>query len=348
MYQFNKQLILFLFVIFGLACLGLLHNSDTFSTLTGDFRGLTEDSFDRFFPKTSQNDSNTVNLGPGTQLAIAEKPVSIRVSAKSILDDFSDVIAKSKATHDAVAAVTTPTFESVIKPLGHDENRIRDLGKYFVAQDVATDKAVRDAARTGDQMLTDYLVEVWMRADVYKAVKTVFDAGPVLDPEDERLLKKIELDYRRNGLSLPLDVQESVKNLQNQMTALSIAFNGNLADDDGHVWLTKEELTGVPDDLVRTWESRKNGTVEEYKMTFQYPDVFPTLQYASLEATRHKVWLAYQNRVPQNVKLMADMINLRQEVAGLMGFDNFANYVSNIFPNFFPSYCQLLSIGFGR
>lgn len=319
LFPFTRQLGIVLAFVVVIALFGLFRNNAALPTL-----GVLRSSTISVGSKSNTTATFRMFTSP------PQKPPTFRVQASDVLPAFEQVIKKSKAINDKVASVTTVNFDTVIKPLALDEAQWSDIGTLSLLQHVSPEKSVRDAATEGQQKLSDYAVEASMREDVYKAVKEVFDSEPALDHEDKRLLTRFELEYRRNGLALPTETQEKIKALQKKMSQISIAFSKNLGEENGGVWFTRAELEGVPEDLVNSWETRTTGKETEYKMTFKYPDIIPTTKYAQLEETRHRAWVADGNKVPQNVELMVEMVQLRQQVASLLGYKNFADYVEEV------------------
>jgi Zn-dependent oligopeptidase len=102
-------------------------------------------------------------------------------------------------------------FPSVMLPLAAAEAPLESTTKLLSSyQNVAVDKALRDASNEGEVMLTDVGVEASMRVDVYAAVKGAAEAverekknAVNVDAEEKRLVEKMILDGKRAGLALP-------------------------------------------------------------------------------------------------------------------------------------------------
>ena len=260
-----------------------------------------------------------------------QQPPNYPFLASDITSAVERAIQEGRTVADSVAATPKDlvNFNNVIASLASDDARLSSVYTYLFMQHVAVEKEVRDAATSASEQLSEYLVESSVRSDVYSAVKAVFDRDyNQQDPrEDSRLLLKTELDFRRNGLAKPKYVQDEIKSLQKEMSTLAIKFSQNLGEDVSGVWFKKDELIGVPEELVESWEKRTIEGSEEHKMTFKYPDILPTTKYAKLEATRRKAWVAYENRCPENVEFMVKVMQLRKTVAALLGYGNYADYV---------------------
>ena len=161
--------------------------------------------------------------------------------------------------YDAVAAVESSkvTFINTILPLLEVD---RDSAGRGVALQlpamVALDKGLRDAASDAEKMMDEFSVEMSMRKDVFDNVlafsKT--EEAQSLSAEYKRYIEKEVRDGKRNGLHLPADVREEIKSVKKRISELGIEFNKNLNEDTTFLHFDESELSGVPEDLVKSFE----------------------------------------------------------------------------------------------
>lgn len=256
-----------------------------------------------------------------------QPPPVFTATPTSVIEDTKKFIDVSrKLTDDIVAKVTEKdaSFEKVVLPMAHDENRqglvAHILGFY---QSVSTDQELRDASTEAEKMMDDFSIEASMREDVYRLVDAALKKGDKLDPESQRLLEKEYKSYIRNGLNIPAGPKrDRFKEIKKRLSQLSIIFQKNLNEEKGGIWFTAEELDGVPEDVLSGLR-KEDG---KYWLTFKYPDLFPTLKYAKSSATRQKVFIANENKCNQNVPLFREAILLRDEAARLLGYPNHATF----------------------
>ena len=112
------------------------------------------------------------------------------------------------------------------------------------------------------------------------------------------------------------------KRSRNDLSQLSIEFSKNLNEEKGGLWFTPEELHGVPEDVLSNLK-KEDG---KYWLTYKYPDLFPTLRYATNSDVRRKVFVANENKCNQNVPLFREAIVLRDEAARLLGYPDHAAF----------------------
>lgn len=172
-------------------------------------------------------------------------------------------------------------------------------------------------------------IEMGMREDVFKIVDAVFQKKDTLDldPESLRFLEKERKNYIRNGLGLEAGPKrDRFKEIKKRLSQIQIAFQKNLNEENGALYFTPEELDGVPADLVDTWEKGTGENEGKLRVSFKYPDLFPTLKFAKNAETRRKVFIANENKVNQNMALFKEAIVLRDEAARLLGYPNHASF----------------------
>ncbi|KAI1911702.1 metalloendopeptidase [Ophidiomyces ophidiicola] len=249
----------------------------------------------------------------------------------SVVENTKRLIARSrKVQDDVVGNVTldTATFEQVLRPLATDEN-VMALESHILGfyQSVSTDAKLRDASTEAEKLMDDFGIESAMREDLFKLVDAVLKKSEKLDPESKRLLEKEHKDYIRNGLGLPVGPKrDRFKEIKKRLSQISIEFQKNLNEENGGLWLTKEELNGVPDDVVSGLKKGDGDNTGKLFLTFKYPDLFPVMKYATNAEVRKQVSIANENKCNQNVPLFKEAIILRDEAARLLGYANHAAF----------------------
>ena len=193
-----------------------------------------------------------------------------------------------------------------------------------------TDKSIRNACTEAEIQLEKFAIESIMREDVYKVVLSVFENKEImdkLDPVDRRLVEKVELSYRRNGLKLTKEKQTELKKVKEELAELGSAFSRNISEEDGKALFSREELIGMPDSFFegRDEEEDENG-VKKFVVTTKYPDLYPVMKQAKLCKTRKTLKDKDETRCPENVELIEKAIKLRYKHAQLMGYKTHAAF----------------------
>lgn len=253
-------------------------------------------------------------LFTGTKDSIVADSKALCDRTRSLLDSL---VADIKPTENPAAA----TFESVIRPQTEDENEsslsARILGFY---QYVSGDSALRDASTEAEKIMDEFSIECGMREDVFRLVDAVYSSSGLSasiekdkdrlidaalaksagldDVESARLLERERKSYIRNGLGLPEGPKrDRFKEIKKRLSQIQIAFQKNLNEENNGIWFTKDELDGVPQDVLDTLEKGTGENEGKIRLSFKYPDLFPTLKFAKSPETRRRVFIENENKV---------------------------------------------------
>ncbi|RDW58165.1 putative saccharolysin [Coleophoma cylindrospora] len=260
-----------------------------------------------------------------------QAPPAFVATPESLVEDAKKICDSTRQLLDKIAAEVTPetaTFENVVLPMAYEENmaglKNRIIGFY---QAVSTDQKLRDASSKAEELMDEFSIEASMREDIFKLVDAAFQKKAKLDPESQRLLEKERKSYITNGLGIPAGPQrDRFKEIKKRMSQIQIEFQKNLNEENGELWFTKQELEGVPTDVLETFEKGKGENEGKLRFTFKYPDLFPTLKFCLDADVRKKIFIANENKCNQNVELFQETIVLRDEAARLVGYPDWASF----------------------
>ncbi|KAI1168378.1 Metalloprotease [Nemania serpens] len=265
-----------------------------------------------------------------------QAPPTFTGSKESIIDDAKALCDTTRSLLDKLAAevpVDKANFTSALVPMINDENeaqlRSRILGFY---QYVSADAELRNASTEAEKLMDDFSIECNMREDIYALVESAFQSQKKtnelnLDAESLRFLEKERKGYIRNGLGLPKGPQrDRFKEIKKRLSQLGIQFQKTLNEENGGLWFTKEELDGVPNDVVDGLEKGTGENEGKIRLSFKYPDLFPALKFAKNPETRKKVFIANENKCNENVPLFKEAVLLRDEAARMLGYANHAAF----------------------
>ncbi|RYN69009.1 Saccharolysin [Alternaria tenuissima] len=270
-------------------------------------------------------------MAPSQYKTPPQLPPKFTATKQSLVDDAKRLIDRSRSVQDAIVRDVKPenaNFQNTLLQIARDDNKMaiesHILGFYNA---VSTSKELRDASSEVEQMLDDFGIESSMREDVFNLIDAVLKKGEKLDPESQRLLEKDHKSFIRNGLNLPAGPKrDRFKEIKQRLSQIGIAFQKNLNEENGGLWFTQEELHGVPEDVTSGLKKGEGENEGKLFLTFKYPDLFPTLKYATNPETRRKVFVENENKCNDNVPLFREAILLRDEAARLLGYDNHAQF----------------------
>ncbi|OHF02031.1 peptidase family M3 [Colletotrichum orchidophilum] len=220
------------------------------------------------------------------------------------------------------------TFANVILPLVHAENSLaREAHVLIFFKSVSPDLELRDASRKAQTLLDDFMVETAMDKAMFRLIDAVLRKNEDLDPESLRLLKKKHSERVRNGLNLPPGPQrERFAEIKSQLSRLTVEFRENLDDADGGMWLTPEELDGLPENVVSQLENGQGENKGKLLVSFGPPSFYPTLRFLKRADVRRRFHIAGHNECNQNVAIFREIVVLRDEAARLLGYPSHAAF----------------------
>lgn len=281
----------------------------------------------------------TASMAPSSRRSPPQAPPLFTATPASVMADTKRLLARSKAVQDAAAAVpeSDATFDNILLPQARDDDEFGlEANVLSFYRSVSTDAKLRDASTEAGQMMDEFVIEAGMREDIFVRTRKVYEdviqnKRDGLDPESTRLLEKEYLGFIRNGLGLPPgEKRDRYKAIRMRLSELSTQFAKNLNEENGGLWFTREELAGVPDDVLAGLrvgtEADGADSMGKLRLTFKYPDIFPVWKYCVNADTRQKVMIANENKCNANVPLFKETIVLRDEAARLLGYPNHAAF----------------------
>ncbi|KAJ7784621.1 metallopeptidase MepB [Mycena metata] len=244
-----------------------------------------------------------------------------------------EAIAAHRAVEDQVGSLQPSECDFESTRLEAAETEYENLNEPLnFYQNVAPSKALRDASTAADSLVRDYGVESSMRLDVFQAKvaaeKNIKSSGvwEKLNSEEQRLVEKMILDGKRSGLDLPEAERNTLTVLQKELSQVCLEFDKNFNEENGFVSFTKEELTGVPADVISGYTKRTEGSAEVYDVTFKTPDIFPIFKFASRPETRQRAYEGHESRLAINVPLVEKFLALRRQIAKVLKYPTWADY----------------------
>lgn len=258
--------------------------------------------------------------------------------------DFKHAIEKAIAENlkniQAIAdSKEKPTFKNTIEALAYNGGKLNRITAIFYNLNSAeTNPDLQKEARNISPLLSDYHNDIMLNAKLFARVKKVYDnRGKLkLTPEEKTLLEKTYKGFARNGANLTEEKKQRLREIDKQLSALSLSFGENvLAETQSfELYITDEkDLKGLPDfarqAAAQTAEKRgKQGWV----FTLDVPSYSAFVKYAENRDLRKKMFIAYGSRgfhndTKDNQKNILEIIKLRDERAKLLGYENYAAFI---------------------
>ena len=185
-------------------------------------------------------------------------------------------------------------------------------------------------------LLTQHANDMQLNEKLFKRIKHVYEHHRELTPEEATLLQKVYDGFVRSGALLNEEGKEQFRRLSEEASLLSLQFSQNLLKENKafELHLTNEEdLDGLPESARQmaahtAQEQNKEGWI----FTLDFPSYSPFLTYSTKRELREKLYMAkntegIHDNPENNLAICTRLINIRRELAQLLGHETYADYV---------------------
>lgn len=250
---------------------------------------------------------------------------------KAIEEDKKE-IEKIKNNSDA------PNFQNVIEALDESGEMLDYVsGVFFNLHSAETNDELQDIAKEFSPKLTEYGNEILFDETLFEKIKVVFDKRDELglNTEQMTLLDKLYKSRARNGALLKGEKKERLKEVNKQLSKLSLDFGDHLLEETNSFELVIEnadDLAGLPESTVEAAalvakEKKKEGN---WIITLDFPSFIPFMMYAENRELRKTIFTAYASRAnngndSDNKEIVKEIAALRFEKSNLLGYDSHAH-----------------------
>ncbi|HTC42586.1 MAG TPA: M3 family metallopeptidase, partial [Candidatus Acidoferrales bacterium] len=144
------------------------------------------------------------------------------------------------------------------------------------------------------------------------------------DAATQYYVKRTLLEFRLAGVDKDGATRARIQALSDELAKLGTEFERNIQDSQIKVTVkNRAELNGLPDDYINLHKPAANGDIT---LTSDSPDVIPVLKFAKNADLRRRMFLAYNDRAyPQNIKVLAEVLEKREELANILGYKHWAD-----------------------
>lgn len=286
------------------------------------------------------NQTNPLLEQPNTPFGV---PAFDKVKIEHYLPAFEEAIRQNKAEIDAIVNnEDAPTFENTIVALDRSGLLLdRVTGVFFNVLEADGNDEMNAIAEQVSPMLSELSDGIILNDALFQRVKAVYDEREQLglNAEQMRLVTQTYKAFADNGANLPEDKKERLKEINQELSLLSLKFGNNVVaetnSDDVKRFITDEALlAGLPESAkaAAAEEAEAAGHPGEWLFTPKRTSFTPVLQYCENRELRKQLLMDYTTRgnhdnENDNKSVIIREIELRIERAKLFGYDNPADYI---------------------
>lgn len=242
--------------------------------------------------------------------------------------------------HEVEAIVNNaeaPTFANTIVALSNTgENLERATAVMYNLLSAETNDELEELANELAPKLSEHSNNIMLNAKLFERVKAVYDAETnQLEGEDKMLLDKTYEGFERSGATLSADDKLRFREITSQLSEKTLKFSQNVLKETNNFILhitNENDLAGIPEihrNAARHEAETRNK--EGWVFTLHAPSFMPFMMYADNRALREKMYRAYNSRCTHNneynnFEIVRSIVNLRREVAQILGYEDYADY----------------------
>lgn len=262
-----------------------------------------------------------------------------KIRNEHYLPAFKAGIDEAKSEIDAIVAnPAEPDFENTIEALeysGKTLSRVSDI--FYNILEADADDELQQIAEEVSPLMTEYSMYVSLNSALFRRIKSVYEKKDdlVLKGDQKRLLDETYKSFVRQGANLGTEAKETYSKCMEELSLLSLKYGKNVLSATNSYILHIEdetELEGLPEYLKEAASSEaKERGLDGWVFTLNRPSYGPFMKYCKNSELRRQMYMAYNTRAVNgdydNTPVVKRIVELRLEVAKLLGYSTWADYV---------------------
>ena len=233
-----------------------------------------------------------------------------------------------------------PTFDNTIINTEEDEGYYDLLSRvstvFFNLLSAETNDEMDALAQKIQPILTQHSNDVRLNPRLFERIRQVHLHHRRLTPEEKMLLDNCYEGFVRSGALLDEEGKKRLRELTEEASMLSLQFSQNLLKETKSYTLhiTEEaQLDGLPETAreAAALTAQERG-MQGWVFTLDMPSYSPFMTYSTQRELRQMLYMARNtlcthDNTENNVEICKRLINLRREIAQLLGYKTYADYV---------------------
>lgn len=266
-----------------------------------------------------------------------------RIKTSDYEEAFMEGIKRDDEEIDKIINDTAePTFDNTIARIDTEKgehyydllDRVSNVFSCMLSAD--TNDEMDALAQKLSPILTKHSNDVSLNNKLFEKIKYVHEHHRELTAEEQMLLDKSYDGFVRSGALLNDTDKDKLRKLTEESSMMSLQFSQNLLKETKAYELhitNEDELDGLPDTAKEAAAlTAKEKDKEGWIFTLDYPSYSPFMTYSTMRNLRKDMYMARNTECTHdnsenNLEICKKLINLRREIAQLLGFDTFADYV---------------------
>ncbi len=233
-----------------------------------------------------------------------------------------------------------PTFDNTIINSDDDEGYYDLLSRvstvFFNLLSAETNDEMDALAQKLQPILTQHANDVRLNPRLFERVRQVHLHHRRLTAEEKRLLDNTYEGFVRGGALLDEAGKQRLRELSEEASMLSLQFSQNLLKENKAYTLhitDEAQLDGLPQTAIDAAAlAAKENEQTGWLFTLDFPSYSPFMTYSTQQELRRQLYMmrntvcTHENS-ENNTEICKRLVNLRREIAQLLGYKTYADYV---------------------
>jgi oligopeptidase A len=280
-------------------------------------------------------------------------PLFAEIKPERVVPAFNQLLAELDQQLTTLEANVQPTWSGLVEPLEKLTERLTwSWGAVNHLMGVKNSPELREAHEIVQPLVVQFINKLGQSQPIYNAFKALRSSHiwASLELAQQRIVEAAIRDAELSGVGLKGEARERFNAIQMELAELSTKFSNHVLDATKAFSLTlttKAEIDGLPPSLVSLAAQaaraagESNATPENgpWRITLDFPSFGPFMQHSTRGDLRQKLYKAHITRASEgdldNNPLIVRILELRQELADLLGFGSYAelSLASKMAPN---------------
>ena len=266
-----------------------------------------------------------------------------KITTKDYEEAFMEGIKREDEEIDAIINnPEEPTFDNTLIHIDDSKgehyfdllNRVSETFSCMLSAE--TNDELDALAQRMNPILTKHANDISLNKKLFERIKHVYEHHRQLSPEEQMLLTTSYDGFVRSGALLDEEGKDRLRKITEKASLLSLQFSQNLLKENKafELLITDEsQLDGLPNTAREAAHlAAKEKGKEGWLFNLDFPSYSPFMTYSSQRELRKKMFMARgtectHNNEYNNLDICKQLVNLRRELAQLLGYDTFADYV---------------------
>lgn len=277
------------------------------------------------------------------QQATLPTPRFDQITLDNLKQDIQQAIQAGQEFLNTLTAAPSETDQqlAVLEQIDALENNLSESwGVLSHLNAVMNNAETREVYQSLLPALSEYYTQLGQHTALYQTYQLIHhgQSYSTLSPAQQSAIRLALRDFKLSGVALEGEEKKRYAEISARLSQLSSDFSNHVLDATQAYFkpLAEDQLKGLPESNVELLKQygKQRELVDQAVATLDFPAYFAIMTYADDRALREELYKAYVTRASDqseqtefdNSKIMEEILSLRQEMAKLLGFNNYAEY----------------------